>query len=316
MARFLALRLVEALSLVVGVTAVAFALMSTTSGAVARQIVGPTAPESAVHAKEVALGLNHPIWTRYGDWVGQAIHGNLGTSWYTSESVRVLLSGKAPITLSLVISTILVSALLSLIIGVTAAVRGGWIDRGLSVLSVGGFAFPSFVLALILALVFAVKLHWLPAVGYVPLTQSPEGWLKSVTLPVAALTIAIVASTSLQLRGSMIDVMQSDFIRTLRSRGISSRSLYLKHALRSAAPSALTILALQTIGLIGGTVVVERVFALQGLGAAVVDATTDGDTPIVMGVVLILVTFIAVVNLLLDVAYALLNPKVRTLDDH
>ena len=316
MARFLALRLVEALSLVVGVTAVTFALMATTSGGVARQIVGPTAPESVVRAKEAALGMHHPLWVRYGDWLGQALHGNLGTSWNTGESVRTLLSSKAPITLSLVISTILVSALLSLIIGVTAAVRGGWLDRSLSVLSVAGFAFPSFVLALVLALVFAVNLHWLPAIGYVPLTHSPSGWLKSVTLPVAALAIAIVASTSLQLRGAMIDVVQSDFVRTLRSRGVSSRSLYLKHALRSAAPSALTILGLQTIGLVGGTVVVERVFALQGLGTAVVDGSTNGDVPVVMGVVLILVGFIAVVNSLLDIAYALLNPKVRTLDNH
>ena len=184
-------------------------------------------------------------------------------------------------------------------------------SRVLQALAVTGFSFPSFVLGLLLALVFAVQLGWLPAVGYNPITEDPGLWLASITLPTIALAVQVIASTSQQVRGSMVDVLQSDFVRTLRSRGIAPRSLYLLHGLRSAAPPALTVLGLQTIGLIGGTVVVEKVFGLQGLGTAIVTGSTQGDVPIVMGVVTIMVLIIVVINLLIDLAYAWLNPKVR-----
>jgi peptide/nickel transport system permease protein len=311
MARFLTRRIGEAIVLIVGVTALTFVLMTLISGTVARQLVGQTAPQSAVRAKAAELGLNQGYLQRYLSWAGHALRGDFGTSWYTSESVNSLVANKLPITLSLVLAAILVSAVISVAFGVAAAVRGGWLDRLLQILAVGGFAFPSFVLGLLLALVFAVKLGVLPAVGYVPLTQSPAGWASSILLPTIALAVSIVAATSQQVRGSMVDVLQSDFIRTLRSRGISTTSLYLKHGLRTAAPPALTVLGLQTIGLIGGTVVIEKVFGLDGLGSAIVSAAGQGDAPVVMGVVTIMVLIVVATNLLLDLAYAWLNPKVR-----
>jgi peptide/nickel transport system permease protein len=311
MLRFLARRVGEAIVLVMGVTILTFALMNAISGTVARQIVGQTAPQSAVDAKAAELGLNQPLPLRYGEWFAGAVHGDFGASWYSGEPVTNLLGSNVPITLSLVICSIVLSAVLSVIIGVAAAVRGGWVDRVLQVLAVTGFSFPSFVLGLLLALVFAVQLGWLPAVGYTPITEDPGLWFASITLPTIALAVQVIASTSQQVRGSMVDVLQSDFVRTLRSRGIAPRSLYLLHGLRSAAPPALTVLGLQTIGLIGGTVVVEKVFGLQGLGTAIVTGATQGDVPIVMGVVTIMVLIIVVINLLIDLAYAWLNPKVR-----
>jgi peptide/nickel transport system permease protein len=310
--RFLVRRVVEALVLVVGVTLLTFALLSTIAGSVARQIVGQTAPASAVQAKALELGLDRPFFVRYLEWLAGAVHGDFGVSWFSSEPVNDLLAGKAPITVSLVVAAIVVSTVISVAFGVVAAVRGGWLDRALQAVALVGFSFPSFVLGLILAVVFAVQLGLLPALGYVPFTQSPGGWLASILLPTIALAVQVVASTSQQVRGSMVDVLQSDFVRTLRSRGISAPSLYLKHGLRSAAPPALTVLGLQTIGLIGGTVVVEKVFGLLGLGTAIVSASAQGDQPIVMGVVTIMVLIIVLINLLLDVAYAWLNPKVRT----
>jgi len=309
--RFFAHRIGEAVVLVVGVTLLTFAVMSALSGTVARQIVGQTASSEAVQQKASQLGLDDPFWVRYLDWIGGALHGDLGTSWFSGETVNSLLGGKVPITFSLVVGAILVSGLVSIVFGVTAAVRGGWVDRVLQIVAVAGFAFPSFVLGLLLALVLAVHWRLLPAFGYVPLGQSFVGWSASLLLPVGALAVQVVAATSQQVRGSMVDVLQSDFIRTLRSRGISPASLYLRHGLRSAAPPALTVLGLQTIGLIGGTVVVEKVFGLLGLGTAIVSAATQGDVPIVMGVVTIMVLIIVVINLLLDIAYAWLNPKVR-----
>jgi len=200
---------------------------------------------------------------------------------------------------------------LSVVLGVTAAVRGGWLDQALQGLALFGFAVPSFVIGLVFALVFAVYLGWFPAIGYVPLTDSPSLWLASITLPVTALAVHVVAATSQQVRGSMVDTLQSDFVRTLRSRGISRSSLYLKHSLRTASPPALTVLGLQCIGLIGGTVAIEKVFGLLGLGSAIVGASSQGDAPVVMGVVTIMVLIIVLINLVLDVAYAWLNPKVR-----
>jgi peptide/nickel transport system permease protein len=308
---FFSRRIGEAIVLVVAVTLLTFALMSLTSASVARSIVGTTATQAVVDAKAVELGLDRPLIGRYLGWLGHAFTGDFGNSWFTGESVSALLGNKVPVTLSLVVCAVLLSAIVSIVLGVVAAVRRGWVDRALQAVALVGFAVPSFVIGLLLALVFAVELGWFPAVGFVSISDSPSLWLASITLPTVALTIQVVAATSQQVRGSMVDVLQSDFVRTLRSRGVSASSLYLRHGLRAAAPPALTVLGLQCIGLIGGTVVIEKVFGLLGLGTAIVGASGQGDLPIVMGVVTIMVLIIVIINLLLDVAYAWLNPKVR-----
>ena len=309
---FFARRIGEAAVLVLAVTLLTFTLMSMTSDTVARSIVGQTASAEVVAQKQAELGLDQPLIERFVQWLGGAVRGDFGSSWFTNESVGALLFAKVPVTLSLVLATVLVAAVVSVVFGVIAAIRrGGWIDRILQVVALAGFAFPSFVIALLLVLVFAVQLGWFPAIGFVPLTESPQLWLASITLPVAALAIQVVAATSQQIRGSMVDVLESDYIRTLRSRGVSPVGLYLKHALRSAAPPALTVLGLQSIALIGGTVIIEKVFGMLGLGTAIVGASSQGDLPIVMGVVSVMVLIIVAINLLLDLAYAWLNPKVR-----
>jgi peptide/nickel transport system permease protein len=311
MLSFLVRRVVGAVILAFVVTFVTFGLMTLSASNVARTIVGTTAPQGVVDAKSAEIGLDRPFLVRYVDWIGHALTGDFGTSWFTNQSVTDLLGNKVPVTFSIVLSAILLSAVVSVVLGVTAAVHGGWVDRLLQFISLLGFAVPGFVLGLILALVFAVQLRWFPAIGFVPFEQSPTRWLVSITLPTVALAVQAIAGTSQQIRGSLIDVLESDFVRTLRSRGISRGSLYLRHALRSAAPPALTVLGLQCIGLIGGTVVVEKVFGLVGLGSAILGGAGQGDVPIVMGVVAIMVLVIVVINLVLDVAYAWLNPKVR-----
>jgi len=190
-------------------------------------------------------------------------------------------------------------------------VRRGWLDSTVQALAVVGFAIPSFLVALLLALFVAVKWGLLPPTGYTKFAESPTGWLKSITLPALALAVAATAATAQQVRGSMIDVLRMDYIRTLRSRGLSERSLLYKHALRNAAPAALTVLSLQFIALVGGALVVEKVFGLQGIGSQVAVAADQGDLPVVMGVVLVMVLIVVVVNLVMDVLYGWLNPKVR-----
>ena len=215
------------------------------------------------------------------------------------------------VTLSIVIGATLVSAILSVVLGVLAARRGGWIDGIVQFLSLIGFAIPGFLIALGLVLVFAIELHWFKATGFVPLTTSFTGWIASVTLPIVALSLGAIATVAQQVRGSVIDAMSRDYVRTLRSRGLSSTSVVYKHVLRNAGGPALAVLAVQFIGLLGGAVIVEQVFAIPGMGQLTVKATTQGDIPAVMGLVIVFAIIVVIVNLLIDLAQAALNPKVR-----
>ncbi|MFJ9563128.1 ABC transporter permease [Streptomyces fuscichromogenes] len=308
---FLARRIAAGLVLVVVIATTTFALMGLTGSDPARQIVGQTATQQQVAAKSAELGLDQPMAERYWHWLTDAVQGNLGTSWFSGESVTDSLTNRLPVTLSIVLAALLLSALLSTVLGVAAAVRRGALDQLVQLLAVVGFAVPSFLVALVLAVVVGVDLGWLPATGYVPLATSASGWLKSITLPALSLAVGAVAATAQQVRGSMVDVLRADYVRTLRARGISERSLLFRHALRNAAPAALTVLALQFIGLVGGAVVVEKVFGLNGIGSQATGAGAQGDTPVVMGVVVVMVAIVVIVNIALDVAYGWLNPKVR-----
>lgn len=311
MLMFLLRRIASGIVLVLVIASVTFGLMSLTDDAVARNIAGQTASEEQVAAKAAELGLDQPFVTRYVDWVSHAVTGDLGRSWYSGQPVVDTLAVKLPVTLSILMVGLLASTILSVIIGVAAAVKGGWIDRSVQLLAIIGFALPSFLIALVLSATFAVRWKIFPAVGFVPMGESFSGWLMSVTLPAAALAVGAMAATAQQIRGSMIDVLGMDYVRTLRSRGLSERSLLFRHSLRNAAPPALTVLGLQFIGLVGGAVVVEKVFGLYGIGTEAFSASSSGDQPVVLGVVLVMVLIIVLVNLLMDVAYGWLNPKVR-----
>lgn len=308
---YLLKRIGEGLVLLLVVAALTFGLLAFTGSETARQIAGQTATAEQVAAKAAELGVDQPVVSRFIDWLSSAVTGDLGASWYSAQPVTTALANALPITLSIVLAGLLLAAVVSLLLGVAAAVRGGWVDRLVQVLAVVGFAVPSFVVALLLATVVGVNLGWLPATGYVPFAESPSGWLETITLPAISLSLGAIAATAQQIRGSMIDVLSMDYVRTLRSRGISERTLLFQHALRNAAPPSLTVLSLMFIGLVGGSVVVERVFGLQGIGTLANTAASSGDVPMVMGVTLVMVILVVVVNLLLDAAYGWLNPKVR-----
>jgi len=216
-----------------------------------------------------------------------------------------------PVSLSVVIAAVVLTAVVSVALGVVAAVRGGWLDKVLQTISIVAFAVPNFLVGIILSLVFAVQLKMFPALGYVSPSDDPGQWLASITLPAFALAIGAIGTVATQTRGSMIDVLQKDFIRTLRSRGLPSRSILIKHALRNAAPASLTVLSLQFIALLGGAVIIEKVFALTGVGNRAASAAGQGDVPVVLGVVVVMVVLVVIVNLLVDILLGFLNPKVR-----
>jgi peptide/nickel transport system permease protein len=311
MLRFTVRRLVHgALQLLVIATA-AFLLLYLTAGNIARQILGPDATAATVAAKNQQLGLDTPLLSRFFTWLGHASTGNFGASWLTSQPVTTAIISRLEVTLTLVLGAVVVSAVVSAVLGVWAALRGGWADRLVQVVAVLGFAVPGFLVAVFLVRALALGTHWFKPTGYVPLTTSFSGWVQTVTLPIIALSLAMIAAVSQQVRGSVIDAMRQDWVRTLRSRGLPERRVVFKHVLRNAGGPALSVLALSFVGLIGGAVIVEEVFGIPGLGQVSVTATTQGDIPMVMGLVVAVGTIVIVVNLAIDILHGFLNPKAR-----
>lgn len=311
MLAFILRRLLSGVILIAVISFLAFVLLYMGGGDIARRILGENATADTVAKKTEELGLNRPLLAQYGDWVTSAFTGDLGRSWFTGELVATGVTGRLAVTLSIVIGATLVSAILAVVLGVLAARRGGAVDGTVQVISLIGFAIPGFLIALGLVLVFAINLGWFKATGYIPITTSVTGWLSSVTLPIIALSVGAIATVAQQVRGSVIDAMSRDYVRTLRSRGLNTNIVVYRHVLRNAGGPALAVLAVQFIGLLGGAVIVEQVFAIPGMGQLTVRATTLGDIPVVMGVVIVFAIIVVIVNLLIDLAQAALNPKVR-----
>lgn len=308
---FIGRRLLGGVVLLFGIAVVAFSLLYIGGGDIARRILGEGATDEAIAQKSAELGLDRPLYEQFVSWLTGAVTGDLGRSWFSGQAVTVGIQSRLAVTLSIVVGAIILIAIVSVILGLLAATRRGWVDRLVQVISLVGFAIPGFLVALVLVLIFAIALGWFKPTGYVPFTTSPAGWLSTVTLPIIALALGGVASVTQQIRGSVIDALRNDYVRTLRSRGIPERRVVLKHVLRNAAGPALAVLAVFFVGLLGGAVIVEQVFAIPGLGQVAVTATTQGDIPMVMGLVMAVGILVIIFNLLVDLLQGWLNPKVR-----
>jgi peptide/nickel transport system permease protein len=308
---FISKRIFSGVLLLLVISSVTYFLMFSSSNNIAIHILGDAATADQIYAKQIELGLDRPLFDRYFEWLSQAVTGNLGTSWMSSEPIADSILARLPVTLTLVGITILLAALIATLLGVLAAVKGGWIDRLVQILGVAGFAVPNFVVAIFLVSFLAVQLALLPATGWVPLEEDAGLWALSLVLPVSALVLGTVASSAQQIRSAIKNVLERDWVRTLRSRGIPQREIIFKHVLRAAAPAGLTVLSLQFVGLLGGVVIIEQIFALPGMGYLAVSSTTAGDTPVVMGVVVYTVILVIIVNLIVDLLNGWLNPKVR-----
>jgi peptide/nickel transport system permease protein len=304
--------LVRSLGVMLVVTFATFALMYGNAEGIARATLGLSATPEDVQRQVAALGLDRPLPAQYWDWLTSAMTGDLGASFYTSEPVVNALSTRVPVTLTLVVITLLLTAVVSVALGVTAAVRGGWADRVVQFFSVLGTAVPPYVVAIGLVFGFGVAWRLLPATGYVPLEQGPTEWARSITLPVAALLVGAVAGVAAQFRTAVLDTLGRDYVRTLRARGVKEREVIFRNVLRNASAPGLTALSLTMIGLLGGAVFIEQVFALPGMGQLAISAGQISDVPMVMGTVLVTIVIVLVVNFLGDLAVFLLNPKART----
>jgi peptide/nickel transport system permease protein len=306
-------RLLMSIALVFVASALTFVLVSVTPGDPVSTLLGGDQQARAQDIERLRedLGLNEPLIDRYTDWLDDALHGDLGHSVITGQSVTEALNSRLSVTLNIIVVSLTLSALVGVSLGVISALRSHGLGRFTDVLSLVGLAVPAFWLGLVLVSIFAVGLGWFPANGYTPFSESPTGWLESITLPVLALFVGGIATISKQTRNSMAEVLDSEFIRNLHANGLPRRSIILRHALRNAAIPVVTVLGLSFIGLLGGTVFIEQLFVLPGLGNLAVSSVQSHDLPMVQGVVVYFVIIVAIVNLFIDLLYGWLNPKAR-----
>ena len=311
MITFIAKRLGSGAVVLFAVSVLTFVLLYVSSGSIARNILGDAASAEQVALKEQELGLDQPLVLRYFSWLGNALRGDLGASWFTSEPVANSLATRIPVTMTMVFTAMILIAIIAALVGVLAAVKRGWVDRLVQIGAVIGDSIPGFVIGIILVTFLAIQAGLFPATSTISPGSGPAAWVYSMTLPVIALLINGVTGGAQQIRSAVIKQLEKDYVRTLRSRGIGEREILFKHVLRSAAPAGLTVLSLQLIGMLGGVVIIEQIFALPGMGPLAVMATGQSDLPVVMGVVMYTVVVVIIVNLLVDILNGWLNPKVR-----
>ena len=312
MLRLLIGRLLAAIPLMFLVATLVFFLAQANSADPAGSILGLDASEESVAAKRAELGVDRPLLNQYGDWLGNAVRGDLGTNWFNGEEVTTELKDRIPVTIALAFGGLLIAVVVGCSFGVVAGLKAGrWQDRVITVASSLGIAMPNFWIALVLAYYFAVKLGWFPAV-WPP--GGPDGvleWIEALVLPSVALGVAASAAIARQTRSAMIGVLQRDYIRTALAKGLPVRRVVSRHAIRNASIPVVTLIGFQVSALLGGSLFVELIFNIPGLGSYGVDAIFRGNVPALLGFVMVIALVVVLVNIALDLSYAWLNPKVR-----
>lgn len=310
MLRLVLRRLAWSVPLLLVASVVSFVFVALLPGDPARSLLGQNATDEQVAAVREQLGLDRPLWEQYWNWLRDAVQGDFGNSLFTRQPVTDLLNDRLEPSLSLIVGATLVASLVGVALGIRGARRGalGRLVDGVSVL---GIAIPDFWLGLMLIVLFAVQWSLLPPTGYVPIVDDPVGWLTSLVLPIITLAVPATAIIAKQTRDAVSSALDRPFVRTLRAAGVGDRSIVYRHALKNAAIPILTVVGLVFIGALSGTVAVESIFAIPGLGRTAVQATSSADLPLVQGVVVYFTLIVIVVNLLVDLGYGYFNPRVR-----
>ena len=312
MIEFLARRaFVSAITLVL-ISLVVFTGVRMIPGDPARVLAGTDADAAGLDEIREKYGLNDPIVVQYLRWVGLAVRGDLGESIRTRQAVAGTVAIKLPITIELACLSLLVALTIALPAGVIAAVRRNSVwDVLASGISLCGVSIPNFWLGIMLILLVSVRFGWLPASGFVPLAEDLVGNVKRMVMPALVLGTGLAAVLMRQTRNAMIEILSADYIRTARAKGLAQRAVVVRHALRNGLIPVVTILGLQTGALMGGAVVTEQIFVIPGFGRLIVEAVFTRDYPLVQGVVLITASSYVLINLLVDVSYTVLNPRLR-----
>ncbi len=309
---FIGRRVIAALLTLLLVLAISFLLLHVTPGDPARVAAGPDADEATVEAARERLGLNKSVFSQFGLWITNVFRGDFGMSYVQNRAVLDVIVDRLPVTASLVLLSLVFALIISIPLGILAAVRRGRLSDRIAVVGSSlGIAIPDFFLGLLLALGLAVALPIFPATGYVPLATDPVGWFQHLVLPALTLGTAVAAELTRHVRASLSDVLELDYVRTAKAKGMGSRSVIFKHAFRNAAMPVTTVFGLQVARLLGGTVIVEQIFNLPGIGQQLIQSILERDIPIVLGIGLFSALIILMVNLLVDLSYGWLSPKVR-----
>jgi peptide/nickel transport system permease protein len=310
---FIIRRLVALVPLLLLISFVVFGLSLLIPGDPAQTLAGGTRADPAKVAEiRTQLHLDQPVYQQYGHWLGDVAHGDLGTSFLRNRTVAEEIRLRFPVTFSLALGALVLTILLGVPLGVIAGLRpGSTVDRIITFGTSAGLAAPDFWVAMILIGILAVQRQLLPSQGYVSFADSPVEWATHLYMPWIALGIPGAAGLARQLRGALADTLEQDYVRTARAKGLRGRMIVLKHALKNAALVPVTVVGLQFAYLLGGTVIIERIFSLPGMGQYFFDALTNKDLPVIQGVVLMSALIFVLVNLVVDVLYAYLNPKVR-----
>ena len=312
MTAYITRRLLSMLPVMAIVALFVFLLLHLAPGDPAAIMAGDNATPDNIAQIRQKLGLDAPIWKQFVVWVASLAQGNLGNSMFWGDPVTTLIAQRAEPTISLAATTIAVAVIIAVFLGVVAAANAGsFIDRFVMGFAVMGFSVPVFVVGYLLIFLFAIELKWLPVQGYTPIAEGVLPWLRNLVLPSVALGLAYVALIARITRATMLDVLSEDYMRTARAKGVASRPLLLKHALKNAAVPIVTVIGIGVALLIGGVVITETVFNIPGIGRLVVDAIARRDYPIIQGVIMVFSGVYVLVNLLVDLSYTFFDPRIR-----
>jgi peptide/nickel transport system permease protein len=294
------------------ISLLSFVTLRLLPGDPARSILGPEAPPDAVKALRDQLGWDRPIPIQYVEWVGDALKGDFGRSLRSGQPVLELVAARLPVTVLLALFSLVIAIVVALPVGIIAALRRNTVFDYLgTVIAVIGAAIPNFWLAMMLVVIFSVRLGWLPSLGWVPLTEDPVACLKSLVLPSIALGAFHAAIIMRMTRSAMLEVLNQDYVRTARAKGLGPWPVVIRHALRNALVPIVTIMGLRVSQLLGGAIIIESVFALPGMGKLVIDSILYKELVTVQALVLLIASSVAISNLVIDLLYPILDPRIR-----
>jgi len=305
-------RLLSAVPVLFVVSLVAFAIIAIVPGDLASEMAGPSATAEELARLRAQLGLDKPLLERMLDWYGALLRGDLGESILLRRSVTAAILERLPVTLGLTFLALALAIVFGVLAGMVAAVRpNSWTDQGVMALALVGLSLPDFWLGLVFIWLFAVQLGWLPTGGYVPLAEDPLGWLRAMAMPAGALALTQMGLLARMTRASMLDVLRQDFVRTAYAKGLPGWVVVGRHAGANVLVPVITVAGVSVGILLGGAVVIEQVFALPGVGRLIIGAIQRRDYPVIQGGLLLTATIFVLVNLVVDLLYAAVDPRVR-----
>ncbi len=312
MFQYVVQRIIATVPVVLLVAIITFSLVHIAPGDPAAVIAGDFGNPEDIERVRKQLGLDKPILQQFWIWLSHVARGDLGSSIFSRYDVTHLIAQRLQPTIVIALTAEILAVLIAVPLGVLAAWKANsLIDRGVMLFAVLGFSIPVFWLAYNMIFLFAVRLEWLPAVGYEPISNGIVPWLKSITLPSIAISVIFAALIARMTRTTMLEILREDYIRTARAKGLGDRLVLLRHALKNASVPVVTVIGLGLAGLIGGLVVTETVFAIPGLGRLIVEAVLRRDYPVIQGVMMLVTLVYVLVNLIVDISYAYLDPRIR-----